>query len=472
MAKLLSKEELALKANREYKEGFYFDDQSVFKTSEGLNEDIVREISKQKNEPKFMLEYRLKAYQIFKQKPMPNWGADLSDIDFNKIHYYIKPTDQIEKKWDDVPDSVKETFDRLGVPQAEREFLAGVKAQYDSEIVYSSILKEFEDQGVIFLGTDEALQQYPEYFEQYFGSVIPSVDNKFAALNSAVWSGGSFLYIPKGAKVTKPMQAYFRINAERAGQFERTLIIADEGSFANYVEGCSAPQFSSNSLHSAVVEIIVKDNARFRYTTIQNWYPNVYNLVTKRARAYKNATMEWIDGNIGSKVTMKYPSVVLMEEGARGEVWSLAFAGDGQHQHTGAKMIHLAPNTSSNVVSKSVSKGTGRSSYMGLVHVTKKAKNAKANVVCDALLLDETSKTDTYPFMKINNKSAKIGHEASVSKIGEERLHYLMSRGLSEDQANALIVNGFIAPIIRLLPMEYALELNRLIELEMEGSVG
>ncbi len=474
MAKKFTDKELELKNGREnYKEGFHMSEGgSSFKIPRGLNEDVIRQISKFKNEPKWMLDYRLKAYEIFLSKPMPPWGGDLSGIDFNDIHYYVRPQDKTEKKWEDVPAEVKETFDRLGVPQAEREFLAGVKAQYDSEIVYGSILKELSDNGVIFMGTDEALQKYPNYFEEYFGKIIPSSDNKFAALNSAVWSGGSFIYIPKGVKVEKPLQAYFRINASHMGQFERTLIIADEGSFGNYVEGCSAPMYTDSSLHSAVVEVIVKEGARFRYTTIQNWYQNVYNLVTKRAFAYKNSTMEWVDGNIGSKVTMKYPSVYLMEEGARGEVMSLAFAGDGQHQDTGAKMVHLAPNTTSNVISKSVSKGSGRASYRGLVKVIKRAKNVKSNIVCDALLLDSNSRTDTYPHMDVENRQVKIGHEASVSKVGEEQLFYLMSRGLSESESAALIVNGFIEPIIKLLPMEYAVELNRLIELEMEGSVG
>ena len=472
MSKVFSEEEQKLKESSTYKEGFSMPDHSVFKSGLGLNEDVIRNLSKMKDEPKWMLDFRLKSYEIFKSKPMPKWGADLSGIDFENIHYYIKPSEKEERTWEDVPDDIKKTFDRLGVPQAERDFLAGVKAQYDSELVYSSLIKEFEDQGVIFLGTDEALKKYPEFFEEYFGKIIPPSDNKFAALNSAVWSGGSFVYIPKGVKVSRPMQAYFRINAANAGQFERTLIIADEDSWGHYVEGCSAPVYSSNSLHSAVVEIVVKKGAHFRYSTIQNWYQNVYNLVTKRAFAYANARMEWIDGNIGSKVTMKYPSVYLMEPGASGEVMSLAFAGNGQHQDTGAKMVHLAPNTTSNVISKSVSKGTGRSSYRGLVKVIKKAENIKSNVVCDALLLDENSRTDTYPFMKIENKKVKIGHEASVSKINQEQLFYLMSRGLSEDEAYALIVNGFISPILKQLPMEYAYELNRLIELEMEGSVG
>lgn len=472
MSRKLSDQELQLKEITHYKEGFAMQDVSTYKAGMGLNEDVIRNLSKMKGEPDWMLKFRLDAYQIFLQKPMPNWGADLSGINFDEIHYYVKPSDRQGKTWDEIPDSVKTTFERLGVPQAEREFLSGVKAQYDSEVVYGSLINELKELGVIFLGTDEALKQYPEYFKEYFGKIVPPADNKFAALNSAVWSGGSFIYIPKGVKVDKPLQAYFRINASHMGQFERTLIIVEDEAYAHYVEGCSAPVYSDSSLHAAVVEIVVRQGARFRYTTIQNWYQNVYNLVTKRAFAYKNATMEWVDGNIGSKVTMKYPAVFLMEEGARGEVMSLAFAKDGQHQDTGAKMVHLAPNTSSNIISKSVSKGSGRASYRGLVKVIKRAKNCKSNVVCDALLLDPESRTDTYPYMKIENKNVKIGHEASVSKVGEEQLFYLMSRGLSEDEASALIVNGFIEPIIKQLPMEYAVELNRLIELEMEGSVG
>ena len=472
MPKNLSSQELQLKTVHEYKEGFSMPDRSVFKSKKGLNENVIRELSRMKNEPGWMLEFRLKSYKIFLEKKMPDWGADLSGINFDEIHYYIKPSDHQEKSWDDVPDDVKITFERLGVPQAERSFLAGVKAQYDSEIVYGSLVKELEEKGVIFLGTDEALKKYPEIFKEYFGKIIPPSDNKFAALNSAVWSGGSFVYVPKGVKIDKPLQAYFRINAANAGQFERTLIVLEEDSWAHYVEGCSAPTYTSNSLHSAVVEVIVKKGAHFRYTTIQNWYQNVYNLVTKRAFAYANARMEWVDGNIGSKVTMKYPSVYLMEEGASGEVMSLAFAGYGQHQDTGAKMVHLASNTSSNVISKSISKGTGRASYRGLIKVIKRAKNVKSNVVCDALLLDQNSRTDTYPFMKVENKKVKIGHEASVSRVSAEQLFYLISRGLTKEQAAALIVNGFISPIVRQLPMEYAYELNRLIELEMEGSVG
>ena len=452
--------------------GFNMPEQPFSKAKKGLSEDVIREISKNKGEPEWMLEYRLKAYEAFTKKPMPEWGADLSHIDFQNIYYYIKPGDVEKRTWDDVPENVKKTFDRLGVPQAEREYLAGVKAQYDSEVVYSSLMGELEEEGVIFLSTDEALKKYPEIFKEYFGKVIPSADNKFSALNSAVWSGGSFVYIPKGVTVKRPLQAYFRINAESMGQFERTLIIAEEGSFANYVEGCTAPVYSSDSLHAAVVEVIVKPGARFRYTTIQNWSDNVYNLVTKRARVEKDAVMEWVDGNLGSRVTMKYPSCYLIGEGARGEVLSIAYASKGQHQDAGAKMIHAAPNTSSSIVSKSVSLRGGRTSYRGLVDVTLAAPNSKSRVECDALILDSISATDTFPTMRINESSANVEHEATVSKIGEEKLFYLMSRGLTENEAMGLIVSGFIEPIVRELPMEYAVELNRLIELEMEGSVG
>ncbi len=470
--KKLSKKEQDLKdIKSDYKEGFSMPDKA-FKFDKGLNEDVIRAISKQKKEPKFMLDFRLKAFKHFKKRPMPTWGADLSEIDFNNLYYYVRPEKEKKRTWQDVPDEIKETFDRLGVPEAERKFLAGVEAQYDSEVVYSSIKKELEDLGVIFLSTDEALQKHPEYFEKYFGTVVPFTDNKFTALNSAAWSGGSFIYVPPNVNVSKPLQAYFRINARNMGQFERTLIIIDKNSYANYIEGCSAPMYSEYSLHTGVIEVIVKENARFRYTTIQNWYTNIYNLVTQRTFVYKNATMEWVDGNFGSKVTMKYPAVYLLEEGAKGEVLTLAFAKDGQHQDTGAKMVHLAPNTSSRIISKSVSRGSGRAGYRGLVKVSKNAKNVKSNVECDALLLDRNSRTDTYPYIKVENNKVKVGHEASVSKVDEEQLFYLMSRGLSQEEASALIVNGFIEPIIKELPMEYAFELNRLIELEMSGSVG
>lgn len=452
--------------------GFHMPDKAVLKIAKGLNEDVVRKISLSKHEPEWMLDFRLKAYEIFKKKPMPGWGADLSGIDFDDIYYFVKPVDKEKRTWDEVPEEIKLTFDRLGVPQAEREFLAGVKAQYDSEVAYSSLREELEEQGIIFLSTDQALREHPEIFKEYFGKVVASGDNKFSALNSAVWSGGSFAYIPKGVKVKRPLQAYFRINAQNIGQFERTLIIAEEGSFAHYVEGCTAPVYSSDSLHSAVVEVIVKPGARFRYTTIQNWSGNVYNLVTKRARVEKDAVMEWVDGNLGSKKTMKYPSCVLVGENARGEVLSIAYASSGQHQDAGAKMVHAAPNTSSNIISKSISLKGGRTSYRGLVDIPPSAPNSKSHVECDALILDSRSASDTFPLMRINESTASVEHEATVSKIGEEKLFYLMSRGLTESEATGLIVSGFIEPIVKELPMEYAVELNRLIELEMEGSVG
>lgn len=458
-----------------YKLGFHDDLKYFFKSKKGLDEETVLEISRMKNEPDFMKEFRLNSYRTFLQKPMPEWIADqkdLKDINFDEIYYYLKPTDKSEKSWADVPDEIKKTFDRIGVPQAEKEFLGGVKSQYDSEVVYGSLLKELEDLGVIFLGTDEALKKYPEIFKQYFGTVVPAADNKFAALNSAVWSGGSFVYVPKGVKVKRPLQAYFRINSANAGQFERTLIIAEEGSFVHYVEGCSAPSYSSGSLHSAVVEIIVKPGARVRYTTIQNWYKNVFNLVTKRAVAYENSVMEWVDGNIGSRLTVKFPSVYLMGEGARGEILSIAYAGEGQHQHAGGKVVHAAPRTSSRITSKSISAKGGRTSYRGLVQVNPGCYDAKSRVECDALILDENSRSDTYPVMKIDESGVNIEHEASVSKIGEEQLFYLTSRGISKAVAMNLVVSGFIEPIVKELPLEYAVELNKLMELEMEGSVG
>jgi Fe-S cluster assembly protein SufB len=454
------------------KYGFNMPDASTFTAKKGISRELIEQISASKKEPKWMLDYRLKAYDAFLAKTTPSWGADLSKINYDDITYYVKSTDAPVKSWEDVPDTVKRTFDRLGVPEAEREFLAGVKAQYDSEVAYSSLKDEIEEQGVIFLSTDEALQKYPHFFEEYFGKIVPYADNKFSALNSAVWSGGSFVYIPKGVQVKRPLQAYFRINAQRMGQFERTLIIADEGSFANYVEGCTAPVYSSDSLHAAVVEVIVKPGARFRYTTIQNWSNDVYNLVTKRSRVEKDAVMEWVDGNLGSKITMKYPACYLVGENAHGEVLSIAYAGENMHLDAGAKMMHLAPNTTSTIVSKSVSAYGGRTSYRGMVYVAPSAKNAKSHVECDALILDEKSASDTFPVMRINESSAAIEHEATVSRIGEEKLFYLMSRGLSEAEARGLIVSGFIEPIVKELPMEYALELNRLIELEMEGSVG
>src|SRR5215217_3923477 len=456
----------------DYQFGFHDEEDYFFKSERGLTRDTVINISKMKNEPEWMLDFRLKSLAYFEKRPMPAWGGDLSEIDFENIFYYIKPAEKQGKTWDEVPEYIKDTFEKLGIPEAERKFLAGVGAQYESEVIYHSLRDDLAKQGVIFLDMDSAVLQYPEIVKKYFGTVIPANDNKFAALNSAVWSGGSFIYVPEGVKIEVPLQAYFRINAENMGQFERTLIICAPGSYVHYVEGCTAPTYSSDSLHSAVVEIIVQEGARCRYTTIQNWSKNVFNLVTKRAAAYRNATMEWVDGNLGSKLTMKYPAVWLMEEGARGEVLSVAFAGDGQHQDAGAKMVHAAPHTSSQIISKSISKGTGRSSYRGLVKVYKGAEDVRSNVVCDALLLDETSRTDTYPYMEIEEERVSIGHEATVSKVAEEQIFYLQSRGLSEDEAMSMIVNGFIEPIAKELPLEYAVELNRLIQLEMEGSVG
>jgi Fe-S cluster assembly protein SufB len=456
----------------DYQFGFHDKEDYFFKSERGLTRDTVINISKMKDEPEWMLEFRLKAYDHFLKRPMPEWGGDLSGIDFDNIFYYIRPSEKQGKTWDEVPEYIKNTFEKLGIPEAERKFLAGVGAQYESEVIYHSLREDLQKLGVIFLDMDAGVREYPELVKQYFGTVIPANDNKFAALNSAVWSGGSFIYVPEGVKIEVPLQAYFRINAENMGQFERTLIICAPGSYVHYVEGCTAPTYSTDSLHSAVVEIIVQEGARCRYTTIQNWSKNVYNLVTKRAAAYKNATMEWVDGNLGSKLTMKYPAVWLMEEGARGEILSVAFASDGQHQDAGGKVVHVAPNTSSQIISKSISKGTGRSSYRGLVKVYKGAEGVKSNVVCDALLLDETSKTDTYPYIEIEEERVSVGHEATVSKVAEEQIFYLQSRGLSEDEAMSMIVNGFIEPIAKELPLEYAVELNRLIQLEMEGSVG
>jgi Fe-S cluster assembly protein SufB len=456
----------------EYQYGFRDEEDYVYKSERGLNRQVVENISAMKNEPDWMRDFRLKALDHFEKRPMPNWGADLSGIDFDNIFYYIRPAEKQGKTWDEVPAYIKDTFEKLGIPEAERKFLAGVGAQYESEVIYHSLREDLEKQGVIFLDMDSGVREHPELVKKYFGTIIPYNDNKFAALNSAVWSGGSFIYVPPGVKIEVPLQAYFRINAENMGQFERTLIIVDKDAYVHYVEGCTAPTYTTNSLHSAVVEIIVLEGARCRYTTIQNWSKNVYNLVTKRAAAYKNATMEWVDGNLGSKVTMKYPAVWLMEEGARGEVLSVAFASDGQHQDAGGKVVHVAPRTSSQIISKSISKGTGRSSYRGLVKVYKGAEEVRSNVVCDALLLDETSKTDTYPYIEVEEERASIGHEATVSKVAEEQIFYLMSRGLSQDEAMSMIVNGFIEPIAKELPLEYAVELNRLIQLEMEGSVG
>ncbi len=457
----------------QYAYGFHDNIQSVFQTERGLNHGVIDAISDHKNEPDWMRKFRHDALDIFFSKPMPTWGADLSGIDFDEIKYYSKPTDRsADKNWDDVPENIKNTFERLGIPEAERKFLAGVGAQYDSEVVYHSLRAEWEKMGVIFLDMDTGLREHPEIVREYFATIIPAADNKFAALNSAVWSGGSFVYIPKGVHVDIPLQAYFRINAINMGQFERTLIIVEEGASMHYVEGCTAPIYSSNSLHSAVVEIIVKKGARCRYTTIQNWSTDVYNLVTKRSVAYENATMEWIDGNLGSKVTMKYPAVYMLGPKAHGEILSIAFAGKGQHQDAGGKVVHGAPYTSSKIVSKSISKDGGRASYRGLLRVAKGAHHSKSNVVCDALLLDEASRSDTYPYIEIEEDNVSVGHEASVSKIGEEQLFYLQSRGISVDEAAAMIVGGFIEPLVKELPMEYAVEMNRLIQLQMEGTIG
>ena len=444
----------------------------VHLSKKGISKNTVIEISKMKNEPQWMLDFRLRSFEIFMQKPMPTWGGDLSTIDFQNIYYYAKASDGVAKDWDDVPDNVKNTFDKLGIPEAEKKFLAGVGAQYESEVVYHSLREDLAKQGVLFLDTDQALIDHPELFKKYFGKIIPPEDNKFAALNSAVWSGGSFIYVPPGVHIDMPLQAYFRINAENIGQFERTLIIVDEGAEVHYIEGCTAPVYSSESLHSAVVELVAHKDAKLRYTTIQNWSSDVYNLVTKRAYAYEGATVEWIDGNIGSKLTMKYPGVYLMGERAYGETLSIAFAGKGQHQDTGAKMVHLAPNTTSKVTSKSVSRLDGRSTYRGMLNVAKGATGVKSTVRCDALLMDDTSKTDTYPYMVIDQEDATITHEATVGKIGDEQIFYLMSRGFSEEYALSLIVNGFMEPFTKELPMEYAVELNRLIKLEMDDSVG
>lgn len=456
----------------EYQYGFQDPETFVYKSEKGLSRDVVKRISEMKGEPQWMLEFRLKALEHFLQRPMPNWGADLSNLNLDDIYYYVKPTDSEGRSWDDVPDTIKNTFDRLGIPEAEQKFLAGVGAQYESEMVYHKIQDHLEKQGVIFLSIEEGLRQHPELFREYFSTVIPIEDNKFAALNSAVWSGGSFIYVPKGIKVDLPLQAYFRLNVANIGQFERTLIIADEGAQIHYVEGCTAPTYSTDSFHSGVIEIVVKKNARVRYTTIQNWSNNVYNLVTQRALVHEGATMEWVDANLGSKTTMKYPSCYLLGPGAHGEILSMAFAGPGQHQDAGGKVIHVAPHTSSKITSKSISKGSGRSSYRGLLKVHKGAKDVKSNVVCDALLLDEEARSDTYPYIEIDEDDVTIGHEASVSKVGEEQLFYLMSRGLSEEEATTMVVSGFIEPLVKELPMEYAIEMNRLIQLQMEGSIG
>ncbi len=459
----------------DYAERYGFHDRRVnlFETERGLTERVVRQISEQKGEPEWMLEKRLEGFRHFHERPMPHWGGDLSGINFDEIIYYVRPSERSESTWEEVPDDIKTTFDRLGIPEAERKSLiGGVGAQYDSEVVYHSLRKQWEDQGVLFLSPEEAVKDHPALVQEYYGTIIPYNDNKFAALNTAVWSGGSFIYVPPGVHVDIPLQAYFRINSQNVGQFERTLIIVDEGAFVHYVEGCTAPIYSKDSLHSAVVEIVIKRGGRCRYTTIQNWSNNVYNLVTKRAVAYADATMEWVDGNLGSKLTMKYPAVYLVEPGAHGEILSIAFAGHGQHQDAGAKLVHAAPNTTSRIISKSISKDGGRASYRGLVKVYPDCTGVRSNVVCDALLLDEASRSDTYPYMEVEEQQVNIGHEATVSKVGEEQLFYLMSRGLTEDQAMGMIVNGFLEPIVKELPMEYAVEMNRLIELQMEGSIG
>ena len=444
----------------------------IFKSKKGLNKKIVTQISEKKNEPGWMTDFRLKSLAFFERMPMPNWGCDLSDLDPNDIHFYIKPTERQERSWEDVPQKIRDTFETLGIPQAERKFLAGVGAQYESEMIYKSLRKKWKDRGVIFLDTSEGLKEYPKIFKKYFASLVPPDDNKFAALNSAVWSGGSFILVPKGVYIDMPLQAYFRIESSAMGQFERTLIIAEEDSFLEYVEGCSAPVYRQNSLHSAVVELIALPGSKIRYTTIQNWSENVYNLVTKRAIAYKNATVEWIDGNFGSKATMKYPCIVLKEEGAKGQIISIAVAKEGQHQDSGGKIIHLAPGCSSNFISKSIARNGGRTTFRGLLKIAKSAYGSVANMKCDALLLDDISRSDTYPKLDVKNKAVDIGHEASVSKISDNQLFYLQSRGFDESQARAMIVNGFIDAFVNKLPMEYAVEINRLIASDMEGSIG
>ena len=458
----------------EYKYDFVTDVEPVYRARKGLSEGVVREISAYKEEPEWMLNSRLKALQVYKSKPMPTWGGNLSELDavLDEIYFYVRPQDRMEHSWEDVPEEIKDTFEKLGIPEAERKVLAGVGAQYESEMVYHSLREEWEKQGVIFDSIEDGLKNHPDLFREYFGTIIPTQDNKFAAMNAAVWSGGSFVYIPPGVHLDTPLQAYFRVNQERMGQFERTLIICDEGASAHYIEGCTAPVYSTESFHSGVIEIVVKKNARFRYTTIQNWSNNMYNLVTQRAVVHEGANMEWLDGNLGSKLTMKYPSCYLVGEGAHGEILSIAYSGDGQHQDTGGKVVHVAPHTTSSIISKSISKGHGRSTYRGLCKVHEGAHHARSNVECDALLINDTSRTDTYPYIEIEENDANVGHEASVSKIGEEQLFYLTSRGISEEEAMAMIVRGFIEPIAKELPLEYAVELNRLIELEMEGSVG
>src|SRR3954471_8626343 len=471
-ATLLSQQERDATSIGDYKFGFHDEVKSVFRTRRGLDEDVVREISAHKQEPEWMTEYRVKAYRHFVERELPRWGADLSVIDFENIYYYLKPVEEQAKSWDDLPPGMKETWDKLGIPEAEKKYLAGVGAQYESEVVYHNLQEDLAKQGVIFLDMDSGLREHEDLVREHFGTIIPYNDNKFAALNSAVWSGGSFIYVPPGVRVELPLQAYFRINAENMGQFERTLILVDKDAYVHYVEGCTAPIYSTDSLHSAVVEIHVAEGGRCRYTTIQNWSTNVYNLVTKRAVAEKNATMEWVDGNLGSQITMKYPAVLLKGQGAHGEVLSIAFAGKGQHQDAGGKITHMAPDTTSVITSKSISKDGGQASYRGLLQVNDGATGSRSKVVCDALILDEDSRTDTYPYIDIKENAVDIGHEATVSKIGEEQLFYLMSRGLTEEEASAMVVSGFIEPITKELPLEYAVEMNRLIQLQMEGSVG
>jgi Fe-S cluster assembly protein SufB len=456
----------------DYRYGFRDPETYVFKSQKGLSREVVEQISAMKGEPEWMLEFRLKALEHFQKRPMPTWGADLSGLDLEDIFYYVRPAEAEGKTWEDVPDAIKQTFDKLGIPEAERKFLAGVGAQYESEMVYHSIQENLSKLGVIFVSIEDGLRNYPDLFRQYFGTVIPIEDNKFAALNSAVWSGGSFVYVPKGVKVDLPLQAYFRLNVANIGQFERSLIIADEGAQVHYVEGCTAPQYTTNSFHSGVIEIVVNKGARVRYTTIQNWSTNVYNLVTQRAMVQEGGTMEWVDANLGSKLTMKYPSCYLMGPGAHGEILSMAFAGPGQHQDAGGKVIHFAPHTSSKITSKSISKGGGRTSYRGLLKVYHGAEDVRSSVVCDALLLDPQSRSDTYPSIEIDEDDVTIGHEATVSKVGEEQLFYLMSRGLTQEEATTMVVSGFIEPLVKELPMEYAVEMNRLIQLQMAGSVG
>ena len=468
----IGKEQILIKKSADKKFGFKDPENYLFKAKKGLSKDVVEQISAFKNEPEWMRKFRLEAYGIFVEMPMPSWGVNLSELNLNNLYYYVRPIEEMKNSWEEVPETIKNTFNRLGIPEAEQKFLAGVGAQYESEMIYHNILEHLERQGVLFLRIEDGLQKYPGLFREYFSEVVPVADNKFAALNSAVWSGGSFVYIPKGVKVELPLQAYFRLNSASIGQFERSLIIADEGAQVHYVEGCTAPQYSRNSFHGGVIEIVVKKNARVRYTTIQNWSTNVYNLVTQRAKVYEQGTMEWVDCNLGSKATMKYPACYLMEPGAHGEILSMAFAGKGQHQDAGGKMVHFAPKTSSKIISKSVSKDGGRSSYRGLVKIAAEAEGSKSHVVCDALILDPSSRSDTYPIINTANQSVELSHEASISKVNDEQLFYLRSRGLNNEEATTMIVSGFIEPLVKELPMEYAVEMNRLIQMQMDGSVG